>query len=705
MGNKTWNPGRFGIKQLGLGVLAIGTVSCASTGTPQSIPVSSQLSSVADCTQFAVTVSAAVANAATLAEQCLQIGQSPDANTTQLQSANAAHNAAKLFDGLAERTSDTAQAAALYAKADAAAKLSADTLSDSRIDGLSGVEAGAINAYKMSRAIVQIRAKTERGLATEDSAAATCGGQAQCLRDAEALFGASEGTVFRSALTTGDANALTQINAIRLLNARGASRLAEIESDNGGVERAIQKLRTVISTAPAGSADQSQAANELSKVALLHAKRVLKDADSTTAPRQAVGFLTQAIQSAGYASQATYPLAALNYQLGKAHMQSAGLRDTADSAGRMADLCNAAAGYNTALSAAGPALSAEKATAARDGVGIAYAGLWEGDAECAGQDKAALLTAGLSAFDGSWANGTGAHSDAAVQSYVTLLLEADRNDEARQILAASSTNGVGEGAMNALLRLAKIEADKNPNAVTREAEKLYEEAATAYAESPRPELAIGVYYYKRGRSNAAETSLLAAKLQAEGNPEFAAENAKANYYLSRNESDKSSGAGQWSASAAVEWAESAVLADSTKAKYHHQACRAHLLLGEESFASGQRYCQHDRASADGALLQAMMQFREAQITRIDTPTALTIFRTAEQAFQVAQTMGEAEAQTIDWPGANAPLDLAGVAKFGGLLARACGTPVGEQTPIPSSTELAEFGPFFETYGLYLCNEF
>ncbi|MEM9570566.1 MAG: hypothetical protein AAF996_03810 [Pseudomonadota bacterium] len=703
MGIKSWNPGRFGVKQLGLGILAIGAVSC--TSTPQPIPVSSQLSSVGDCTQFAVSVSATVPNAATLAEQCLQIGQSPDANTTQLQSANAAHNAAKLFAGLAERSSDASQAAALYAKSDSAAKLSTDALSDSRLNGLSGVDAGAINAYKMSRAILQISAKTERGLAAEDSAAASCGGQAQCLRDAEALFGASEGSVFRSALNTGDANALTQINAVRLLNARGASRLAELEGDNGGVERAIQKLRTVISTAPAGSADQSQAANELSKVALLHAKRVLKDADSTTAPRQAVGFLTQAIQSAGYASQATYPLATLNYQLGNAHMQSAGLRGAADGAGRMADLCNAAAGYKTALSASGPALSAEKTTSAQDGVGIAYAGLWEGDAECAGQDKAALLTAGLSAFDGSWANGTGPHSDAAVQSYVTLLLEANRNDEAGDILAASSTSGVGEGAMNALLRLAKIEADKNPNAVTREAEKLYEDAAAAYAESPRPELAIGVYYYKRGRSTAAETSLLAAKLQAEGNPDFAAENAKANYYLSRNESDKSSGSGQWSASAAVEWAESAVLADSTKAKYHHQACRAHLLLGEESFASGKRYCEHDRASPDGALLQAMMQFREAQITRIDTPTALTIFRTAEQAFQSAQSMGEAEAQTINWPGVTAPLDLAGVAKFGGLLSRACGTPVGEQTPIPSSAELATFGPFFETYGLYLCNEF
>lgn len=700
MRSMTWKTGRFGIKHLGLGLLAIGAVSC--TSTPQPIPTSSVLSSVSDCTDFAVTVSATVANATGLADQCLQIGQSPDANTTQLESANAAHNAAKLFAGLAARAADEQQAAALYAKADTAAALSVETLSDARLDGLSGVDANAINAYKMSRAIIQIEAKTERGLSTSSGAASSCGGEAQCLRDAETIFGASEGNVFRSALATGGAGALNQVNAIRLLNASGTSRLAELDGDNGGVERAIQKLRTVISTAPTGSADQSKAAGELANVAMLHAKRVLKDKQATNAPRQAVGYLTQAIQSAGYASQATYPLAGLNYQLGKAHMQSASLRDeTADLTGQMADLCNAVAAFETALSASGPALSSEYATKARNGAGIGYTGLWEGDAECAGQEKGGLLNAGLAAFDASWASATGGHSDAAVQAYVTLLLEANRNDEARQVLAASSTNGIGEGAMNALLRLAKIEADKAPNAVTREAEKLYEEAAAAYSESPRPELAIGVYYYKRGRSDAAETSLLAAKFQAAGKPDYAAESAKSNYYLSLNETGKAGG----SDSAAVEWAESAVLADSTKAKYHHQACRAHLLLGEESFAAGKRYCEHDRASADGALLQAMMQFREAQITRIDSPGALTIFRNAEQAFQVVQQMGEADPRAIDWPGAAAPLDQAGVAKFGGLLSRACGTPVGEQTPIPSASELAEYGPFFETYGLYLCNEF
>ena len=638
-----------------------------------------------------------------IAGTCLEEGK--DLRATRLDTANAAHNAAKLYMALAERASTSASASNYLNLADEAATLSRSVLTDDGVNEVRRERERVINRYKFSRVAILIQSKIERALMPDPSAAIGCGGDTKCLQDAQSLFDANEAVVLLLAVQNDDAAAQAKANTLKILSARGESRLAELSPDDGGVERALQKLKSVIATDVAGSTHRTKAEIAFADIALLHARKRLASPSSEASARQALSYLNQADQVLANATNTSSNRPEMKLELGNAHSKLAVFRPTPTAvADRNADLCNAATAYQSALAVGGTPLSSTQTIAANVGMGMAYSVLIDSGATCSGLQGETLLDAGLAAFGKAWDLQSTNHSNATRQAYSGLLIKKGLPDKAAAIIG-TGLSGSSEQAMENLLQLARLEASKSPEETVpagseTKAVKYYKDAAKAFSPSPKPDLELGVYYYDRGDSGKAKTALQAAANKGAANAGYTVEEARANHYLSMNEVRKAVP----SKKDAIDWAEKAVQGDSTNANYEHQACRAYLMARKKALGNGTAHCSANRRSPEGALLYAMMSLRQGQIARKAKPReTFSAFRPAEDAFTTALDGRPAELTSLVWPsGAH---DYSGVAKYGRLIARACGTPRGETAKAPTQAEQDKFGPLFERYGLSRCDTF
>lgn len=695
VGRRQFRSGAFRL----LALVAISLLYCGATATAQGFLTKSSQCGKA---KFAIQTDPGKFGDAALqklADECLQQAKMADSKKA---SAFGAYDAARLYDEAARRANQTPTKTELLAKAEEAAALSRNELEDTAqaLAGGSSAEGRLNDRVKFQRGAILAGAKLQRGLLATSPAGAKCLNDQPCLQAGLALL---DGGLSLSRAIDPDV-----YDRLQILAAKAQEQLNPVDLD-----RALDRLVLVI--------DQSAIDERKAEARRLLLSIVTSQADLGTSPPVTLDSLSRSIRylekASGVFSATTGfsdERALIADRRGAALFERARL-PSRTAVERNADLCAAIGVYRASLAGGSVALTKPSGIALNEGLGRSAFWLAQSeDAACDGRRSADLKTDALSAFESAWRarKTAGTENQSKVIAEHVALLPA--NSPIEHEMTALLLQSRGELAMRAWLLRGRSLMDAKR---ISEAESYFTNAINALPGAPEPWLERGKSYYERAGNNDADSRSLRLKADSDFKEadQKAGQNleiiAEANFYRSMNETALGG-----SAKNAVEWADKAWRSNPSRPDYRYQACRAHLLakapaLGE----SGKAACEINNPSAEGAILHAMMLFRDSQIrvkgSATRPPEQNEIFYQATKAFDDARLIWERERPNaapeklkLRWPGLATEPEIGKFIEYGRAISQACSV-VTTTAPRPPADVVDNSEAAFKKFGLYSCKSF
>ncbi|MDJ0921574.1 MAG: hypothetical protein QNI84_10630 [Henriciella sp.] len=683
------------------GLAGVALASCAAPPPTSATPGQPDVfASTSQCTSPVVAIAPNTAGQfAAWANGCVAVSQQRD--LSREESALALQNASRLFYHAG--TSDPANSASYFNSA-AQRMTEASAALTPQIQSELDVEFG--RRYQFDRQFAGIAPKLQLGLLS-DPVSRNCGTVEACLSQGLTQLRAQDVGLLRPAMSDTDANYRRAAGDLQILHAKADAALAKT-SPEGNVNRGLQLLKSIVSQSN-GNGDAALEAN--AREALLDIAE--EQSDALLARKEGynlvITYLTDAVQVAGTTDPQR--AAVLNLKLGTAYEGQAGLTASPEN---IPMYCNASESYLAAFSASDPEVGLD----AREGYAYALAKIAETSAGQCGATTDGAIAAYEQAGTFRRNNGFAAHVKHKA-AYGNLLSRVGLAAEAVAVFEEFADRGLttttpdnptpgtgtapsqpepstGNLQASAYLQLAR-EAVLRGDPV--EAKRHF-----ASAELADPSWPVSFLEHAKYLASLSETSLANSKLDqainaAKLDPRYTVSLAEAYYERSRT----ALGAG--AAQTAVEFAELAVVTNSSAPGHRRQACLSTLLAnkGKTDVGNATLHCGVGAQTAEDVVLNGLLNYREAQIKRRLSPNnSVTAFRDAKAKFDSIEARAD-RLTPFAWPIPTGDYTPDAVAQFGSWLSEACGSPAGEQPPRPAAPAGQDLEALFTIYGLASCD--
>lgn len=693
------------------GIAGIALASCATSELPAPSNQPAVFGSSAQCTAPVVAIPASTSGQlADWATDCVEASQGRD--LTRSQVSLALQNAARLYyyAGVSDQTSTgsliqiSSSQRAQYLNSAAQRATEAAASLTPQIQSELDVEYGA--RYVFDRQFAAIAPKLELGLLT-GAVSRNCGTVQSCLSQGLTQLRAQDVGLLRPAMNDTNASYRRAAGDLQVLHAKADAELAKT-SPEGNVNRGLQLLKSIVSQAN-GSGDA--ALEGKARTALLDIAE--SQSDALLAKKEGydrvITYLTDAVQIAG-ASDPQRAMA-LNLKLGTGYEGQAGITAAPTN---VPMYCSASQNYLAAFNATGGGMGLD----AREGYAYALAKIAETSPGQCGATVDSAISAYESARTFRQGSGVGAHIKHRT-TFGNLLSRAGRAAEAVAVFEEFADRGLATSAPTTpatgtgIAAPAPVQPTGNPQSSayiqlaraaalsgnTAEAKRQFANAEQADPSWPVSFVEHAKFLAGVGEVSLANTKLTQAINAAKLDPKYTVSLAEAYYERSRN----ALGAG--AAQSALEFAELAVVTNSSAPAHRRQACLSTLLVnkGKTVVGNATLHCGASAQTAEDIVLGGLLNYRQAQIKRRLSPnSSVTAFRDAETAFNAVLARAD-RATPFTWPLPSGQYTPEGVAQFGSWLSDACGSPAGEQPARPATPVGQDLEALFTTYGLASCD--